>query len=139
LKAILYVKSVKTVIGVDDRSHEGYVVQNMGGTRYGGPPPRLIPDYKVDIETVYKNILPEDQKAVVEMVKAAAVKHGFALTVIDVTKEGSLHRLEERLKGIRTFPALVADTGQRFEGQMTGEKVESFLSQIANQRQKKYL
>ncbi len=60
--------------------------------------------------------------------------------VVDVAQENVLHRLvqEEREK-IRTFPTLIAESGQRFQGEMTEEKLESFLSQMVDQNQKKYL
>lgn len=128
LKAILYVQSVKTEIGVDDRSHEGYVVQTMGGA--GGsysPPPRIFRDYKVYREKIYKNILPEDQKALVEMVNGVALQYGFELTVIDVAKS-SLHKVENRLKGMSTYPALVTDSGLKIEGDITEERIKAFFT-----------
>lgn len=63
LKAILYVQSVKTEIGVDDRSHEGYVVQTMGGA--GGsysPPPRMFRDYKCTEKRYTKTSFPKIRK-----------------------------------------------------------------------------
>jgi hypothetical protein len=127
LKAVLYVKGVKTPIGVDDRSRQGYVVQPMSGGKVYVPP-RIIPDYRVYVEVEYKSILPEDQKAVVEMVEAAAVKYGFELTVIDVTEESFLDKLEDRLKGINTFPALVTDCGLKIEGDITEERIKALFA-----------
>ena len=129
LKATLYVKGVKTVVGVDDRSHWGYVVYPQGGI--GNPKnPRFDakPDYKVYREIEYKSVLPEDQKALVEMVKAAAVKYGFELTIIDVTEKGFLHKLEDRLKGISTFPAFVTDRGLKIEGNITEERIKALFT-----------
>jgi hypothetical protein len=128
LKATLYVKGVKTAIGVDDRSHEGYVVQTMSGGKVPYVPPRVISDYKEYVEPEYKSILPEDQKALVEMVEAAAVKYGFELTVIDVTEKSFLHKLEDRLKGISTFPALITDCGLKIEGDITEERIKALFA-----------
>lgn len=127
MKATLYVKGVKTAVGVDDRSHEGYVIQTMGYGRMNVPP-RVIRDYKVYKETEYKSILPEDQKALVEMVKAAAIKYGFELTIIDMTEKGFLHKLEDRLKGISTFPAFVTDRGLKIEGNITEERIKALFT-----------
>lgn len=127
LKAILYVQSVKTEIGVDDRSHEGYVVQTMGGAGSYQAPPRIFRDYKVYREKIYKNILPEGQEALVEMVKGVALQYGFELTVFDVTKS-SLHKLENRLKGINTYPALVTNRGLKIEGDITEERIKALFT-----------
>jgi hypothetical protein len=128
LKATLYVKGVKTAIGVDDRSHQGYVVQATESAVTAYVPPRVIPDYKVYREPEYKSILPEDQKALVEMVEAAAVKYGFELTVIDVTEKSFLYKLEDRLKGISTFPALVTDCGLKIEEDITEERIKALFA-----------
>ncbi len=128
LKATLYVKGVR-IKQVEDRSCQGYVVQTMGGTGLGGPAVfRVFPDYKVYKETTYKSVLSEDQKALVEMVKVAALKYGFELKVVDVTDEGFLEKLEGKLKGINTFPALVMDNGLKIEGDVTEERIKALLA-----------
>ena len=91
-------------------------------------------------EVIYEFILPEDQQRIVDMVRNISHILLLDVEIIDVSKENVLHRItREERERIRTFPALVADKGQRFQGQMTEENVESFLSQIANEGQKKYL
>lgn len=131
MKAVLYVKGVKTANGVVDRSHWRWTFQLTSGGKAAVPP--LFPDYRVDSEAKYKSMLPEDQKALVEMVKAAAVKYGFELTVIDVTESARsprtfLHKLGDRLKGINTFPALVTDRGLKIEGDITEERIKALLA-----------
>lgn len=123
LKAILYVQSVKTWIGTDDRSHMGVVVQDMSAYA----PIRVYPDYKVYRENIFKNILPEDQEALVEMVKGVALQCGFELTVVDVAKS-SLHKLENRLGGISTYPVLVTDRGLKIEGDITEERIKALFT-----------
>jgi hypothetical protein len=133
LKVILFVKSVKTVMDTYARSYVRYTAQTIGA--YGSYNVREIPDYKTSEETVYENMLPEDQRAVVEMVKKAAVKHGFVLEVIDVTEEGALGKLEDRLMGVSTFPTLLTDSGIRIEGDTTEERIEAlFKKQNAKQK-----
>jgi len=110
---------------VEDLSYQGFVI---GGAAQPGQF-RTYPDYKVIIETKYKSVLPEDQKAVVEMVKAAALKYGFELKVVDVTEEGFLQKLEGRSKGINTFPAFVTDSGLKIEGDISEERIKALLKE----------
>lgn len=131
MKAVLYVKGVKTVNGVVDRSDWRFTGQLTSGGKAAVPP--FFPDYKVDNEAKYKSVLPEDQKELVEIVKAVAIKYGFELTVIDVTESPrsahtSLHKPEDRLKGINTFPALVTDRGLKIEGDITEERIKALLA-----------
>jgi len=90
-------------------------------------------------EVIYDFVLPEDQQSIVEMVKNIGRRLLLDVEIIDVSKENVLRRItQEEREGIRAFPTLVADKGQKFQGQLTEEKVESFLSKIANKGQKKY-
>jgi hypothetical protein len=77
---------------------------------------------------------------VAEIVKIIASKYGVEVEVVDVARENALHRiLRKKRDKIEAFPTLVADTGQRFEGEMTEEKIEPFICQISNEGRKKYL
>jgi hypothetical protein len=128
LRVTLYVKGVRTK-QVKDRSQWGYVVQNMDGVPSGmHVPPRLWPDYKVYKETTDKSVLSEDQQALVEMVKALAVKYGFELKVIDVAENRFLDKLETRRKRISSFPTLLTDTGLKIEGDITEKRIKSLLA-----------
>lgn len=125
MRATLYVKGVRTKF-VEDRSYQGYVI---GGAAQPGSLGRMYPDYKVIVETTYKSVLPEDQKAVVEMVKAAALKYSFELKVVDVTDESLLQKLDGRSKRINAFPAFVTDGGLKIEGEVTEEQIKALLKQ----------
>jgi len=130
LRVTLYVKGVK-VAKMDDRSRIGYASRLPPSYPWWGGSIDVTPDYKVYREVEYKSVLPDDQKKVVEMVQAMALKHGFEVNIIDVTKENLLHRLEEKIKKINTFPTLVTDTGEKIEGRITEEKIKSLLSKNA--------
>ncbi len=129
MKAILYVKGVKTKF-VEDHSYQGYVI---GGAAQPGQF-RVYPDYKVIIDTKCKSVLPEDQKALVQRVRALAVKHGFELKVIDVTKGDFLDRLEDKLKGISSFPTLITDKGHKIEGEITEERIKALFVNSTRKR-----
>ncbi len=122
MKATLYVKGVRTKF-VSDASYQGYV---MTSGPYGAQA-REYPDYKVIIDTKYKSVLPEDQKAVVEIVKAAALRYGFELKVIDVAEKHFLRKPLDKSKGINAFPTLVTDDGSKIEGDITEEQVKALL------------
>ena len=123
-KITLYVQSVKTVTGMEEWVRWGYV--GGAGLRGGY---RLIPDYKVYSEAKYKRALPDDQKKVVEMVKEVGHKYGFEVEVIDVAMENVLDRLmQEEVKKIRVFPTLITDSGERIEGDISKEQIESLLA-----------
>lgn len=134
MKATLYVKGIRR-IEVEDRSAWGYVIGPMGVGPYGAPQTTAHYDYKVYREAEYKSVLPKDQEAVVEMVKAAAVKYGFKLKVIDVGQNRLLDRLEVRQKGISSFPTLITETGYKIEGDISEERIKTlFLTRAKNRR-----
>ncbi len=128
MKAILFVRSVRTATGTRVTGYVRYAVQTMGSYGSFSVPAKVIPDYLVSKEADYENILPEDQKAVVEMVKKAAVRHDFELTVIDVTDEGALDKLKDKLMGISTFPTLLTDSGVKIERDITEERIEALFT-----------
>ena len=127
LKATLYVKGVRTTT-VQDASYQGYFVQPMPQGRGAPVQPRIWPDYKVIKETTRKSVLSEDQKALIDMVRAAAVKYGIVLKVIDVAENHFLDKLMTRLKRIVIFPTLLADNGLRIEGDITEERIKALLA-----------
>jgi hypothetical protein len=123
-KVRLYVKGVKTATGTEEWSRWGWV--SSPGVRGGY---HIIPDYKTYHKVKYENVLPDDQKRVVEMVEEIAPKYGFDVEIIDVALEDSIHRvLEEKVKRIKTFPTLITDSGGKIEGNISKEQVESLLS-----------
>jgi hypothetical protein len=122
----LYVKSVKTVTGT-------IKVERLTVTRSRLPP-------TVRTETKREYILPEAQQRTVEMIKNIASKYGLEVKVVDVARENVFHRaIQEEREKIRAFPALLADSGERIEDNITEEQAEHFLSRIADRTRKKYL
>ena len=123
-KVVLYVKSVKTIVGQQ--------TETVRYVNYGAG--RQIK------EVIYDFVLPEDQQRIVDMVRSIGPRLLLDVEIIDVAKENVLRRItQEERERISVFPTLVAEKGNRFEGEMTEEKVESFLFHIANEGQKKYL
>jgi|GEM_PF-1265547 len=125
-KVILYVKSVKTLVGTKE------IFRSRIWAR----------DSRVAVETIadHKLVLPDDQRRTVMMVNAICRRLFLEVEVVDIARENALKRIVLwRRYEIMTFPTLLANTGQRLQGQMTEEKVDSFLSQIAKQEKKKYL
>ena len=119
----LYVKSAKTITGIREEEH----------ARFREP-------HAVETEPEHDYVLAEDQQNVVELVEEIARRHSLDIEVVDVTKENVLRRaIQEERKKIKVFPALLADSGERIEGDITEEKAESFLSRIADRARKKYL
>lgn len=100
--------------------------------------PRLPPSARTEPKREY--ILPEAQERTVEMVKYIASKYGLEVEVVDVARENIFHRaIQEEREKIRAFPALLADSGERIENDITEERAEYFLSRIADRTRKKYL
>ncbi|MEM3616820.1 MAG: hypothetical protein QXJ31_02775 [Candidatus Bathyarchaeia archaeon] len=117
-KIILYVQSAKKVAGTETWGRWGYT----GGPGIRGGY-RIVRDYKQYSETKYEWILPEDQKSVVEIVKAIAHQHGFDVEVVDVAKS------KKKLK-IKVFPTLVMDSGEKIEGVISKEQIIQLLTKI---------
>jgi len=81
------------------------------------------------IEEVRDYVLPDDQKAIVEIVKKVCEKYGFEIKVVDLARENVLHRaVQEEVSKIKIFPTLITDFGGRLEGNFSEEQVESLLS-----------
>jgi Lrp/AsnC ligand binding domain len=74
--------------------------------------------------------LSDDQSRAVALVEDMAHRRGYALKVVDVERAGRLERLvTEHLRGVTTFPVLVASTGLRLAGvdQFTDENVAALM------------
>ena len=94
----------------------------------------------VETEPRREYILPEEQEKAAETVKSIASKCDLEVEVVDFGRENVLRRvIQEEREKIRIFPTLMTDSGRRIEGEMTAEKIELFLSQIARKRRKAYL
>jgi len=115
-RVTVYVRSAKKAAGAEQWGEWGYVISP--GLRGGY---RLIPDYKTHSEVTYENILPEDQEKFVEMVKAVASRLSFDVEIVDCARRRGVR--------IKKFPTLVADSGEKIEGVVSEEQVESFLAE----------
>jgi hypothetical protein len=129
-KVTLYVKSDKRIVGTETMEAKT-LISGGPGIRPGGyrmVPPRATYDFEEVPK--YEFVLPEDQRDFVEMVKKVEGELGFAVKIIDVTKENIVRReLQKEIEKIRTFPTLTTDSGKRVEGKgnVSEEQVESFL------------
>jgi NADP-dependent 3-hydroxy acid dehydrogenase YdfG len=120
-KIRLYVESVRTVTGTVEVEHA-----------------RLREVHAVETEPKREFILSEDQQKIIEIVKSISRRRSLEVEVVDVARENVLRRMvKEKQEKIKAFPTLITDAGRRIEGEMTEEKVESFLSKISNERRKK--
>ena len=79
-----------------------------------------------------QDLLPEDQRIVVQAMYEAAFSQGFEIEVIDVARRKDLPKelALEFLKQAK-YPVLVASSGDRLEGKVSTEQIESFLSKVA--------
>lgn len=125
----MYVKGKRKLVGRDSRSGWAFTGQNLGmgaNDNASGTVPRF--DYKMYKEAEYKSVLPEDQQALLDMLAEMSRIYKFDLKVIDVTQEGCLRKFwQQRVKGIRTFPTLMSDSGERIQGQITPEQVKAII------------
>ncbi len=61
--------------------------------------------------------LSDDQARCVALVEDLAARRGYTVNVTDIEKVGRLERMvAERLRGVQTFPVLIAPSGRRLEG-----------------------
>jgi hypothetical protein len=113
----LYVNSVKTLTGTIEVE------------RLYVPRPRLPTTVKT--EPVREHVLPDDQRKTVEMVERISRKYGLAVKVVDVAKENVLRRImQKEMEKVKIFPTLIASSGERVEGNMTEQQIESFFLNV---------
>lgn len=145
-KVRLYVKSVKTVVGTIETEHEIFGRTSLDdpsrvrveGSAAGGT--FRLRQFAVETEPKHDYVLAEDQRKVVEMVTKIARRHCLEVEVVDVAKENILRRtIQKERERIRTFPALIAGSEQKIEGEMTEKQVESLLCRMADEARKRYL
>lgn len=120
----LYVKSPKGLM-VDGR-REIYKAIAPSGPRSRATSREMV--YHDTLVTMPGYTLPEDQKETVEMVTEVALKYGFKVEVIDVTKQSLLERKSlEDDELIRIYPTIMID-GKRFKGTISRKQIEMLLS-----------
>jgi hypothetical protein len=144
-KIRLYVKSVKTVTGTVETEHEVFgpsTLDRPNRVKIEGKVSNgtfRLRQFAIEKEPKYEFILSEDQQKIVETVNDISQRYSLEVEVVDFTRKNVLRRIiKEKQEKIKVFPTLITDSGRRIEGKMTDEKVESFLSKIANERRKKY-
>jgi len=131
LKISVYVESVRRPVGTEQFAREFYRVDPLttpqsGGSTHGGQ--NVIQEHRVETVTRFRVALPEEQMRFVEMVESFASEHGFYFEVIDMGRKNRLERMiQEKIKGINTYPMLVTDRGHRIEGNITREQPEFLL------------
>lgn len=112
----LYVKSIRTLEEIDTTDRESEISGTLGPHYYKGTP---MGDG--DLIPVDEFVFPEDQKELIDMVKEIAADHGFAVRVVDLTREEAHDR-------VNVIPTLVTDSGRRLEGKISEEQLKSFLA-----------
>jgi hypothetical protein len=126
----LYVMSSKNLVSQTQE------VEKMGTcvsatetqTRMPGGFGRIYREKLTNTENCF--VLSEDQKRIVEMVREIASKLGLEVEVVDVAKESAFHKAIKREPKIATYPTLVTGSGEKIEGELTREQVETFLASI---------
>lgn len=84
---------------------------------------------KAKLKRIYDYVLPDDQKALVEVVKRVSERSGLELRIIDVTKETAILRLWRKLKGMKEFPVVETSRGGRLEAPFSQSELERFISE----------
>ena len=121
-KIVLYVQTVKSIGGTEEFQ------PSLAGNRIGGYGIGLdARAYKAG-RAKYEYVLPSEQEAIVNEVRSICNSLGFDLEVVDVTREGILRRaVQEKIKKIDAFPALLSDSGRLIEGIESKEEARAFL------------
>jgi hypothetical protein len=137
----LYVKSVKTVTGVNEFE------RRIPFSKPGQPPGRVEIEgkiaagtyvakaYTTEKEVTYEFVLSDEQQRIIGWVTEIGPRLGLDVHVIDVGRENFLHRvIQEEFEKIKSFPPLVDNSGKILEGILTKEQVETFLSNAVKLR-----
>jgi len=86
--------------------------------------------FKAKIKKIYSYVLPDDQKTLVDVVKRLSERKGFELKVVDVAKENSLlHKLWRKLRGMKNFPLVETNRGERLQAPFSQSELERFVSE----------
>lgn len=112
----VYAKSIQTVEGITTPDRDADIMRSLGPHYYPGTSMG-----EGDTVPVNDFTFPQDQEETIEMVKEIAPKHGFAVRVVDLSRE-------ETHDAINVLPTLVSDSRKRVEGKISKEQLESFLS-----------
>jgi len=118
----VYVKSTKVQVG-ETLVEELYSIKR----------PSVYRDiwFKVKLKKTYSCVLPDDQKALVEVVKRLSERGGLELKVIDVSKENVILKLWRKLQGMKNFPVVKTNRGDRLQAPFSQSEIERFISESA--------
>ncbi len=109
----LYVQSKKAVTTFYRPPPTGGGIGPMTATTVGGAPSSS--EATADEGPVF--FLSDDQSRALALAEEIALRRGYRVKVVDVEKAGRLERLvTEHLRGVQTFPVLVAPNGARLVG-----------------------
>jgi len=84
--------------------------------------------YAVRLKKIYRYVLPDDQKEIVDVVEQLSEQRGFELKIIDMTREDAISRLWKKLMGIKNFPVVETKRGKRLQAPFSQSELESFVS-----------
>ncbi len=87
--------------------------------------------FKANVKKTYNYVLPDLQKTLSEYAHQLCEQHSLELKIIDVSKETALTGLLIRLKGIKNFPAVENNRGDRLQAPFTQTELEKFISESA--------
>jgi predicted DsbA family dithiol-disulfide isomerase len=129
------VKSVKTVTGTRETERETLLRKPLSTPDRVKVEGRIaagtfrIRTFETETEPTHEFVLSEDQQKTADVVKEIASRYGLEVEVVDVARENVLHRaIQKEFEKIRIFPTLIVSSGEKIEGKVTKEQIESFLS-----------
>jgi hypothetical protein len=112
----LYLKSIRTPEEIVSSGRESAIARTLGPHYYHGTP---MGDG--DIASIDEFVFPKEQEEIIEMINEKASEHGFAVRMVDLTREEAHHRVE-------VIPTLISDSRKRLEGRISEQQLESFLA-----------
>ena len=96
--------------------------------------------YEVKRKMMYGYVLPDEQSLVVEDIARLSKKYGVGLKIVDVSKEDTLdpaialQKVWRRLKGIKRFPTVESNHGERLTAPLSQSELEKLISKSAPSR-----
>jgi AsnC-like helix-turn-helix protein len=110
----LYVQSKKAITTFYHPPPRAAAGPNVVGGVSGAPSEVAEGDVLADSPVFF---LSDDQSRCCALVEEMARHRGYDVKIVDITKVGRLERLvTEHLRGVQTFPVLIAHTGDRLAG-----------------------
>ncbi len=126
-KVRLYVKSIEKDVGTENifiDKPTALIINTASGTTIQTYPSREVRTVKK-----HQNVLPEQQKRVVEIVKEVVSKFGFQLEIIDVGQMDIFDKpLPKEVRELKDFPVLATESKTQLATGYAREDVERFLS-----------